>query len=429
MLPKVSDMSSFSGSHKSLMASSAEPHILVCCPSCSTKFAVESSAVASFENPRFHCSRCDAVFSLSENQPEPSAHNTHQSENGDTPRWVLSDPAKVISDQAQEKQPLSSQTLKATDFSIGASAHPSFSGKLSDARDYTPRIMTSADKSPEALSMNAGLSLLTQGQANLDPQRTIADEPQNLTQQAPSDEPRLRGAFRHHNRPAIPQAPGKETLSEVEQEMLAEIGRAEGRGPLSRAFATLFRRTRTLGRLALPLGGSLCLLTLLTYSSRVSPGSMDALISAVIPSPLSDTVPKLPPSELAMKDLSLRFIRTPNREVVAVISGQLVNTSQEAISDVTLEALGFNDRGEVVIKSRAPLRSALSKEKIADLNQDTIQKFQHALGARDASIAPSETVPFSVALLGDEDEMRSGSSVEPDLSSIRYFSARVFSVR
>jgi hypothetical protein len=130
-----------------------------------------------------------------------------------------------------------------------------------------------------------------------------------------------------------------------------------------------------------------------------------------------------------MKDLSLRFIRTPNREVVAVISGQLVNTSQEAISDVTLEALGFNDRGEVVIKSRAPLRSALSKEKIADLNQDTIQKFQHALGARDASIAPSETVPFSVALLGDEDEMRSGSSVEPDLSSIRYFSARVFSVR
>jgi predicted Zn finger-like uncharacterized protein len=42
--------------------STSEPHVLVSCPSCKTKFAVESSLIASYETPRFHCSRCDSVF-------------------------------------------------------------------------------------------------------------------------------------------------------------------------------------------------------------------------------------------------------------------------------------------------------------------------------------------------------------------------------
>jgi hypothetical protein len=177
--------------------------------------------------------------------------------------------------------------------------------------------------------------------------------------------------------------------------------------------------------MSVPLAVIMGSLVLVSYSARVSPRSTDTLLSLLIPSPLTNSVPRLPPTDLAIRDLSLRFVRTSSRDTVAVVSGRLLNASGKSISDVTLEALGFNERGEVVTKSRAPLRSALSNEKVSDLDRETIVKFQHALGARDTSIAASETVPFTVALI-DQDS-HSGDS--PDLSQIKFFSARVFSVR
>ena len=50
--------------------------MIIQCPSCSTKFAVDSSQLADVENPRFHCSRCDHFFESPEfgaKPPEPAA--------------------------------------------------------------------------------------------------------------------------------------------------------------------------------------------------------------------------------------------------------------------------------------------------------------------------------------------------------------------
>jgi hypothetical protein len=153
------------------------------------------------------------------------------------------------------------------------------------------------------------------------------------------------------------------------------------------------------------------------------------LLGFVLPRSLSRSVPMLPPNDLAVRDLSFRFIRTPSREVVAVVSGKLLNTSGRAIPDVTLQALGFNERGEIVVTARAPLRSALANEKVSDLDEDTIVKFQRSLGARDASIAPNETVPFTIALLDESSLGSTSARTIENLSKVKYFSARVFSVR
>ena len=75
------------GNRDSIQDQSSEPHVVVECPSCSTKFAVETSLVASYEIPKFHCSRCDSVFELS-----VSRETVHRpAPTDDSQRWVLSD--------------------------------------------------------------------------------------------------------------------------------------------------------------------------------------------------------------------------------------------------------------------------------------------------------------------------------------------------
>jgi hypothetical protein len=148
---------------------------------------------------------------------------------------------------------------------------------------------------------------------------------------------------------------------------------------------------------------------------------------------ISNPIPRIPPASLSIKKLTLRFEKTQSHETVAVVSGTLVNSSNTKLTGITVEALAYNRRGEVTASSKAPLRSALAKERISDLTLDTVKKFQASLNARSASIAPGETVPFSIVLLDPpiadhSNELSVSDHAELDLSKMKYFSARVFSV-
>ena len=428
MLPKTKasdDMSSFSGSQRPGISDTAEPHILVAYPSCGTKFAVESSAIASLEVPRFHCSRCDTVFVVEEPREEDPLSTAGSPPPAQNPRWVLTDPVKTLLPDPPQHEAHSSPALKPSDFSIGSASSSSATPAAAAPPPYSPRVMNQ-DLQRESISMGSGLSLLAQGEANLEAHKPVHPPVGTGSRPAmpqPLSPPPASKA--RNSRPSIPAFSQQPALSAEEELLFEQEGQAATRGFFGRLAGAVAARTRGLVRMSLPLAVIMGSLLLVSYSARVSPRSTDTLLSLLIPSPLTNSVPRLPPTDLAIRDLSLRFVRTSSRDTVAVVSGRLLNASGKSISDVTLEALGFNERGEVVTKARAPLRSALSSEKVSDLDRETIVKFQHALGARDTSIAASETVPFTVALI-DQDS-HSGDS--PDLSQIKFFSARVFSVR
>ena len=121
MLPKTKasdDMSSFSGSQRPVISDTEEPHILVACPSCRTKFAVESSAIASLEVPRFHCSRCDTVFVVEEPREEDPLSTAGSPPPAQNPRWVLTDPVKTLLPDPPQHEAHASPALKPSDFSI-----------------------------------------------------------------------------------------------------------------------------------------------------------------------------------------------------------------------------------------------------------------------------------------------------------------------
>ena len=239
--------------------------------------------------------------------------------------------------------------------------------------------------------------------------------PSNLQPAAPSNPQQLR------------QAPLRETEAyrptpapRRSENITTESGRTE------RRFST---RMQGLISMSAPILATLVVVMGLSYCARLSPQSIDTLISYGTPSFIRESTQTLPPSALGVKNLRLSFKKTRNKEVVAIVSGTVSNESSKKFDDVELEVLGFNERGQIIASSRAPLRSALANEKIAELSLDAVKRFQTALAAKDRSITGREAVPFAAALLDGRQLQGDSDNADVDPSQVRYFSARIFSIK
>ena len=457
------------------------PHIVVACPSCKTSFAVETAAVAALETPRFHCSRCDDVFvlkdSASDTRPGPLQVQSLTRNNASS----FSRTAPVTNRAVNQES-----LIKPSDFSISAPSYsqPSYS---QPPHSQPPHSQPSRDSAPSALGVAAPkaaspnnaqsvsqirptteetsngqqsttkssptprseLSLLSQG--FLDAEDSSASETipaQSSTPIEATIAPVLAPVTINHTEEPSPRKfvlsdptpqPSKPVQAKIEsptteayrptpprrsETVQADLASVAAQG---RRFSP---RTQGLISMSLPILGVMVALLGLSYTARISPQSIDALANAALPSFAKESVSHLPPNKLSVRNISFKFKKTRSKETIGVVTGSITNETGKSIVGVEVEALGFNDRGEIVLSSRAPLRSALGNEKIADLSLETVRRFQSSLNAREASIAPKETIPFTVALVNNRGE--SGDETEDDsldLSKVKYFSARIFSVR
>lgn len=188
-------------------------------------------------------------------------------------------------------------------------------------------------------------------------------------------------------------------------------------------------RMQSLISMSTPILGTLTLLLGVSYCARLSPQSIDALAQIVTPSIIQHSSLALPPTALSVKNLSLSFEKTRNKEIVPVARGTVTNDSTRSFDDVELEVIGFNARGEIIASSKAPLRSALNNEKIANLPFDAVRRYQSSLSAKSSLIGGQERVPFAIALLNGRHTNSEGEPTDFNPSEVRYFSARIFSVK
>ncbi len=473
MLPKAARMESFEDDCKdSSSATNTVPHIIVACPSCSTKFAVESSLVAAVEYPQFHCSRCDNVFSLEDVSTvlhrDFTGQDTHGTEENEslqervsggipTPHGTESNFTESPERNTNQRGPLtpplsapapynppsqahssSSSTLgstntipapiRASDFSVASSSdshlesspeHP-FSSAIEKEKvqDYTP-----ATTANEGTLHSSPTSPTNTGWVILPEEIThqISAQRNDITLQKESPAVSLPPTVKPNliTSPA-PIAKGPATSPPhkgVQQEL--QFNRSRNPSELTRmqSFAVA----------AAPLFVVLAVLFIGSYSIRLSPDMLGAGITRVT-SLFGGVSPILPPVELTVSKVSFKGVRIASKELVPVVTGVLTNRSQFAADGVTLEALGFDGRGELLISAQAPLRSALGKEKLSELSLDTLKKFQGSLGARSAHIKAGEEVPFTIALIPDGSREDQPSLADINLSQLKYFSARVFAV-
>lgn len=456
MLPNKK-MDSFRDDNQGAPTPSSEPHVVVTCPTCRTKFAVEGSLVASFETPRFHCSRCDAVFEIGA-QPQQSRTSPQQTKDRS---WVLAEepmgaPSRNdLVHNTSSVQPM----VKPTDFSLGNAS----------SAEVTPQapfaIFPSVNERPglSLLGLNnppAHRSSRAQSEGLDTPVHTRRTPPISVEEVSPSIASDPFSLFDDPTTPVTkPNTPttvtpatqwtvGAQPQTEVETPSNppiavspstvvarnADIARAEtpkasahpsARGRiLATTVSKLSVRTRSLAYLSAPVLAAMGLLLTTAYSSYLAPQTLDAGLQAVVPSIITGATSQLPPADLSVQDISLEFVKTQSREGLGVVRGVVHNGSSSNLNDVRLEALGFDDRGQIVVRAQAPLRSALAREKVSDLSLATVRKFQESLSASSSKIAVGERVAFTVALL----DSSSGEGMPVDLSRVRYFSARVFSV-
>ena len=457
------------------------PHIVVACPSCKTSFAVETAAVAALETPRFHCSRCDDVFvlkdSASDTRPGPlqvqsltrnnassfsrTAPVTNRAVNQESlikpsdfsisaPSYSQPSHSQPSHSQPSHSQPSTYSAPSALGVAAPKAASPNNAQSVSQIRPTTEETSNGQQSTTKSSpTPRSELSLLSQGfldaedssasetipaQSSTPIEATIAPvlapvtinhteepSPRKFVLSDPTPQPSKPVQAKIESPTTEAYRPTPPRRSETVQTDLASVA-AQGR-----RFSP---RTQGLISMSLPILGVMVALLGLSYTARISPQSIDALANAALPSFAKESVSHLPPNKLSVRNISFKFKKTRSKETIGVVTGSITNETGKSIVGVEVEALGFNDRGEIVLSSRAPLRSALGNEKIADLSLETVRRFQSSLNAREASIAPKETIPFTVALVNNRGE--SGDETEDDsldLSKVKYFSARIFSVR
>jgi hypothetical protein len=423
---KMEEFANTNGGNNTGAERTSEPHIVVECPSCSTKFAVESTLVASYEIPRFHCSRCDAIFELKQTRPTtPPSNQTSKNQGDDQPstvqspdptqtptptptsgsvqRWTLSDsnPRDPQNDDAaRPSSALEIQApLKSTDFTLGTIPNPD---TLEPRHPFDP------------IEDRAGLSILGF--------RPSASR-RHSTSLTRSETQSLVAGIKPAPNQIEEQKPALTPKAELNAEPKADTKTLETpKAPPTQNIPSLrdrfSERTRGLLKLSIPVATALGLLCVVSLCTRFMPLATDSVFGSIIPGFITGRTSHLPPQEISVRDLTLQLEKTQSKETLPVIRGFVSNASDTTFEDVSIEALGFNAHGELIVRARAPLRSALSREKISDLSLDTVKKFQNAISASDASIKPGEKVAFAVALF-----LQDAAPQE-----VTYFSARVFSV-
>lgn len=464
-------------SNETLGFEAPAPHVVVVCPSCKTSFAVETAAVAALETPRFHCSRCDDIFVMKD------APNDMLPLGGVQVQSMAQVGPIARHGQPRTSGPRPDSLIKPSDFSLGSPAsfspasfiepNPAASGEgASTERSQLSLLNRSVDEGTEDTANEAideffkptSFAVSTPAahhQESVTPSRFVLSTPAPEVRMEPSRHAPLSArqfvlsdpppvisepvatpdALPPHAKKVAPpskptplanpqplrQAPQTETESyrPTPPPRRNENPSAGGARNEKRFSA----RMQALISLSIPIVGTLGLLMGVSYCARLSPHSIDTLATYATPSLVRESAQTLPPTALGVKNLQLSFKKTRNKEIVAVVSGTVLNESGKRFDDVELEVIGFNERGQIISSSRAPLRSALTNEKISELSLDTVKRFQTTLAAKDSSITAREAVPFSLALLDGRQLGEESESTDVDASRVRYFSARIFSIK
>lgn len=353
------------------------------CPQCQTKFALDPALLADVAAPRFHCSRCDFVFSIEVKAPEKRPvmeveRNTAPFHVPDMPKSptdpVREEPAATsIPEPTPHAEPLSwsmglprndkptksFEVPKAT-HSIGSFAAPATGGR--EAFDYS--------------------------QMNLDFQGSEAP------QQAAAP------AYRY-------------------EEPVAQTSNFGDRVPLSEthsappAFVPASAESRWTGLLSIaaPLVLFLSVTIAFSYYLRGNAEGAEHMLAS-----LSRSTPQVAPAQLNILNTKFRHVVLDSGEGAFVVSGTIKNETAETFREIKLEGVGFGDDGVLVSRQRVDLGATLAKTRLRSLTPEMIKNLQSGQLKSKTQLKPGESEEFAFALL------------DGDASKAHYFSARVYSV-
>lgn len=394
---------------KTLLA--PEPKTIVQCPSCQAKYALDSGAVSAIPNPRFHCSRCDNVFEM-------------QAQTGLPPAKHLK-----LSKQAAAPTPEPEVNSSVEDFDF-----EEFSGAEDSAESmhYEP--------TPEPTTENPAPVSTTFAPTPASPPRwSLTDAPQPSTiNQPPPPVARAEASARTLNIPrkfqsglvsapheAQDKKPSFQTSFSFDRprtnaaELPQEQPLREPVAPRSKISLPKLRPARNghspwlnLMGFASPILVLLAIMAGLSFYLISHPQTAAKLSLAIFKG-----LPRTAPDGLLVEKVNFKPITLDNGDMVYLISGQVVNNSEETLRDVKVEGLAFDKHGNLIEKLLTHSGTTLGKTRVQSLSTEMINNLQSAKVSKLGPLQPGQKQDFAIALMN------------PDVSKANYFSARIYSVR
>ena len=356
--------------------------LIIQCPACQARFALTAAALEGIEQPRFHCSRCDHIFSREE-FPAPE---------------LVADPT-VMDDQDDEfseaEPPLEEQDMNAE---VSSEPEAWTTGWSLLEQSSTAHSLTIPHTFSERLSTQAPQESAAEG-FPLDDAEQMTFDFGNRDTGSPSFNFRFGTTAAPVEPAEVPpyREPLSFTMGDLPPELLPSKGPSVWRPVLL---------------VAAPLLVLLTVLVAASYFLRTNP----VLTSSLSEKYLSNA-PQVAPPGLIIRDLKFRNVALESGESIQLVSGTLENHTERSFKEVIIEALAFDRSGKEVVSQRVNAASTFSKTKIKSFTIDMIEELQARNPVRKLVLQAGDRQEFAIALTSTR------------MSEARYYSARIYSVQ
>lgn len=456
--------------------------MIIQCPSCTTKFAIDSSTVDELDAPRFHCSRCDHLFSFEDAPPSvrpmnlaPSATRAASNEFSSSARLTNSEeasdppPAQRESKQLalptrglQIPAPLSSpqlirapheglpletpqraqlqrDQLQTEQWQQGESDLTHVQGPTAPTPeiaphfelteqprrpgDYVPSLGPPPQTTPGSLSTPLPISpTLTPGSTG---HRARFETQSALSASNPAPIPAGSGQY---SAPLESNGTPVDAVRLYSPDFPHRDSPHQAPGEAIQALkvspavgpTALGRRLRRALPLLAPTIVFIITLGALAALPWIAPSTSISLTESLFPA-----APQVAPPGLLIRNLKYRVVTLESGERAAVVTGELVNDSAVKLQDITIEALLFDSSGRQLAGTRASAGSPLARGRLRSLSPELLYQAQHSRPARDFALDQGRRQDFALVLFNSQGELLSQSV----LDSASQFSARVFTVQ
>lgn len=370
---------------KSIFSSESQP-LIIQCTSCHTKFAVPRKIVGDANHPRFHCSRCDTVFTL-----DRSILGLETPVERDQFKFSFGTPEDTVTlSNVHSPTPINSR-FEETEEKIELTT-PQFEGGVIAQDDYEP--ISDAQLGPDILNS--------------------LSESQSIQSEVPDVQTAM-------TIPEIEEPMGYESLRSLRnqqpQEALGEIRHANPREPKEqekRKIISEFFFSALTPKQLLSATFALSLIVIATGTLWVtmSPLSADATLT-----PLNSGAVFPPPPNAYIQATTIKKLHIDSGETVSVITGMLRNDSPTTLKNVIVEGILYDSQGGVLVRRQVPIAASLGRSRIQSLSIDMIEDLQNSPPAKHSTVRSGTQSEFTIVI-----------PENTQIADARFYASRIYSV-
>lgn len=374
--------------------------LIIKCPDCETKFNLKADSLAGVKDPKFHCSKCDNIFEV---------------RNIDTDEHELDETDSFKSDKLDSNSEFDNSEFDENDFRKPKSTQDDFTSSFRNKKTENLNISKTSsllDSSSKNTS-NKTNSLLDKDFLNSFPDASeediILDKTKSKEENNELENDELENDMQHYQ---SEQLELDDYYKKRAEEMHSRYDSPDIKGE---TFCKKLNFKNTISIFS-PL---LVLLTILAIFSFFL--SQNAEYSTKLMSGIIGKTPKVAPVKVIMINRKLKKIVLDSGEKVVLVSGMIINDTNDIFSEVIIEALAYDENGMKLKSQKAYLNSSLIRTRISALNPRMIHTLQKRRPIKKLNLTPGTRMNFVVALLDDLNDAEL-------ISKITSYNTRVYSV-